>query len=169
MESLLPDWLETVIKVLISASMLAGLFGLVIPIFPGNAVMWVAALIYGLIFGFGAEGVIIFILITLLTIGAMLGDNVLMGAKAREKGASWVSIFLALASGVMFTLIFPPLGGIIAAPLVLFGAEYFRLKDHRQALQVIRGLLAGWGWAFALRFGIGIVVLILWLIWVNWG
>ena len=169
MESLLPNWLETVVKVLISASMLAGLFGLVIPIFPGNAVMWVAALIYGLIFGFGTEGIILFILITLLTIGAMLGDNVLMGAKAREKGASWVSIFLALASGVIFTLIFPPLGGIIAAPLVLFGAEYFRLKDHGQALQVMRGLLAGWGWAFVLRFGIGIVVLILWLIWVNWG
>jgi uncharacterized protein YqgC (DUF456 family) len=131
--------------------------------------MWVSVFIYGLIFGFGTEGIILFILITLLTIAAMLGDNVLMGAKARQKGASWLSIFLALAAGVIFTLILPPLGGIIAAPLVLFGAEYYRLKDHREALTVMRGLLVGWGWAFVLRFGIGLVVLVLWLVWVNWG
>jgi uncharacterized protein YqgC (DUF456 family) len=161
----MPDWLEVVANVLISLTMLVGLFGLIVPIFPGNVVMWVAALIYGLIFGFGTKGLIIFIFITMLTIAAMLGDNVLMGAKAREKGASWLSIFMALGAGVLFTIIFPPLGGIIAAPLVLFASEYFRLKDHGQALEVMRGLLVGWGWAFLLRFGIGIVVMILWVIW----
>ena len=145
--------------------MLVGLFGLVIPIFPGNAVMWVTTLIYGLIFGFGTKGIIIFIFITLLTIAAMLGDNVLMGAKAREKGASWLSIIFALVAGVIFTLMLPPLGGIIAAPGVLFASEYLRLKDHNKAMEVMRGLLAGWGWAFVLRFGIGIIVMILWIIW----
>ena len=104
-------------------------------------------------------------LILLAAIAAMLGDNVLMGAKAREKGASWLSIFFALAAGVIFTLILPPLGGIIAAPIVLFASEYFRLRDHGQAMEVMRGLLVGWGWAFVLRFGIGFIVLILWVIW----
>jgi uncharacterized protein YqgC (DUF456 family) len=161
----MPNWLETVINVLIALTMLSGLFGLVIPIFPGNLVMWFAVLIFGLLNGFGVAGVILFVIITLLTIAAMLGDNVLMGAKAREKGASWTSIFLALVAGVIFTLVFPPIGGIIAAPLVLFAAEYWRLKDHGQAMEVMRGLLAGWGWAFVLRFGIGVLVLILWVIW----
>lgn len=164
----MPEWIEIFLKILISASMLVGLFGLIIPIFPGNVVMWIASLIYGLIFGFGTKGIIFFALITLLTIAAMLGDNVLMGAKARKQGASWLSIFMALAAGVLFTLIFPPIGGIIAAPIVLFASEYLRLKDHEQAIDVMRGLLVGWGWAFVLRFGIGVIVLILWLIWVNW-
>lgn len=161
----MPHWLEVISLGLITLTMLVGLFGLIIPIFPGNAVMWVTALIYGLIFGFGTKGLILFIFITVLTIAAMLGDNVLMGAKARERGASWVSIFMALGAGVLFTLVFPPLGGIIAAPLVLFASEYLRLKDRDQALEVMRGLLSGWGWAFVLRFGIGIVVMILWVIW----
>jgi uncharacterized protein YqgC (DUF456 family) len=161
----LPNWLEIIVNALIILTMLVGLFGLVIPIFPGNAVMWVAALIFGLIFGFGTKGIIIFIFITLLTMAAMLGDNVLMGAKAREKGASWLSIVFALVSGVIFTLLLPPLGGIIAAPVVLFLSEYLRLKDHGKAVEVMRGLLVGWGWAFVLRFGIGIVVMILWIIW----
>lgn len=161
----MPQWLEIITNVLITLTMLVGLFGLVIPIFPGNAVMWVTTLIYGLIFGFGTKGIIIFIFITLLTIAAMLGDNVLMGAKAREKGASWLSIIFALVAGVIFTLMLPPLGGIIAAPVVLYVSEYLRLKDHQKAMEVMRGLLAGWGWAFVLRFGIGIIVIILWIIW----
>jgi len=70
-----------------------------------------------------------------------------------------------LTGGVLFTFIFPPVGGLIAAPLVLFASEYFRLQDSGAALEVMRGLLAGWGWAFVLRFGIGIVVMILWVIW----
>ena len=165
----MPNWLEVIVNVLIAATMIVGLFGLVIPIFPGNAVMWFAALIFGLVHGFGVSGLIFFSIITLLTVSAMLGDNVLMGAKARERGASWISIILALAAGLIFTIILPPIGGIIAAPLVLFASEYFRLKDHGKALEVMRGLLVGWGWGFVLRFGIGVVVLIIWVIWVIWG
>lgn len=164
----MPDWLEVILNILISATMLIGLFGLVVPIFPGNVVIWLAALIYGLIFGFEVKGLIIFVLMTVLVIIAVLADNVLMGAKARDKGASWKSIFLALGAGVLFTIIFPPLGGIIAAPLVLFTSEYLRLRDHEKAIDVIKGLLAGWGWSFVVRFGIGFVMVILWLIWVNW-
>ncbi len=165
----MPEWIEVVVNVLITLTMLVGLFGLVIPIFPGNVVMWFAALIFGLTHGFGVMGVIIFILLTGLTIVAMLADNVLMGAKAREKGASWRSIFLGLGAGVVFTFVFPPIGGIIAAPVVLFVSEYYRLNDREKAIEVMRGLLAGWGWSFLARFGIGLVMLILWGVWAAWG
>ena len=93
----------------------------------------------------------------------------MMGAKARSKGAAWSSIILALIAGVVFTLVLPPLGGLIAAPLVLFGKEYYRLGDRDKAIEVMRALLAGWGWSFLARFGIGVVMMILWVIWVNWG
>ena len=56
-------WLITTINILTALTMLFGLFGLIIPIFPGNVVMWVAALIYGLVFGFGKLGGILFALI----------------------------------------------------------------------------------------------------------
>ena len=162
-------WLETSLTVLIGLTMFVGLFGLVIPIFPGNLVMWVAALIYAFIAGFDLKAVLFLVVITLLTIAAMLGDNVLMGAKARGEGASWLSIGLALTAGVVFTFVFPPLGGIIAAPLVLFGVEYLRHRDRGKAFGVMRALLVGWGWAFLLRFFVGTIVLLLWGIWVSLG
>jgi uncharacterized protein YqgC (DUF456 family) len=160
-----PGWLITTINILTTLTMLFGLFGLVIPIFPGNVVMWLAALIYGLIFGFGRAGGILFAVITLLMLAAALVDNFLMGAKAREKGAAWRSIILALLAGVVGTFAFPPIGGIIAAPLVLFLMEFYRLGDSAEATKVVKALLLGWGLAFAVRFGLGIVMIALWGIW----
>jgi uncharacterized protein YqgC (DUF456 family) len=160
-----PVWLETTIHVLTFLTMLFGLFGLIIPIFPGNVVMWLAALVYGLVFGFGKLGGIMFAIITVLMLIAAAADNVLMGAKAREKGADWGSIILALVAGVIGTIILPPIGGLIAAPLVLYLAELQRRRDADEAKKVVIALLTGWGMAFVVRFGLGLVMFVLWGIW----
>lgn len=161
----MPVWMITAINVLTIIMMFFGLFGLVIPIFPGNVVMWVTALVYGLIFGFGRTGGIIFGFISLLMVMAVFADNLMMGMKAKQNGAAWLSIILALASGVIFTFIFPPVGGIIAAPLVLYLVEFQRLKDSTEATKVVKGMLVGWGLAFIIRFGLGIIMLGLWVVW----
>ena len=161
----MPVWLETAIIILTVLTMLFGLFGLVIPIFPGNVVMWLAALVYGLVFGFGRLGGIIFTIITVLMLIAAAADNLLMGAKAREKGAAWGSIILALLAGVLGTLVLPPIGGLIAAPLVLYWMELQRLGDAREARSVVKALLIGWGLAFIVRFALGVVMFALWGIW----
>lgn len=161
----MPPWLETTMTILTFLTMFFGLFGLIIPIFPGNVVIWLAALIYGLVFGFGRLGGTIFAVITLLMLVAVFSDNILMGARAREGGASWGSIILALVAGVIGTFILPPIGGLIAAPLVLYFMEFQRLKNETQARQVVKALLTGWGLAFIVRFGIGIVMFALWGAW----
>lgn len=161
----MPIWLETTITILTVLTMLFGLFGLVIPIFPGNVIMWMSALIYGLVFGFGTLGGIMFAFITLLMLAAVAADNFLMGAKAREKGADWGSIILALVAGVIGTIVLPPIGGLIAAPLVLYLMELQRLGDADEAKTVVKALLTGWGLAFVVRFGLGVVMFSLWGIW----
>ena len=161
----MPAWLETTIHILTFLTMLFGLFGLIIPVFPGNVVMWLAALVYGLVFGFGRLGGIMFAIITVLMLIAAAADNVLMGAKAREKGADWGSIILALVAGIVGTLLIPPIGGLIAAPLVLYLAELQRRRDAEEAKKVVIALLTGWGMAFAVRFGLGVVMFALWGIW----
>jgi len=160
-----PAWLETAIHILTFLTMLFGLFGLIIPVFPGNVVMWLAALVYGLVFGFGKLGGIMFAIITLLMLIAAAADNVLMGAKAREKGADWGSIILALVAGIIGTILLPPIGGLIAAPLLLYLAELQRRRDADEAKKVVIALLTGWGMAFAVRFGLGVVMFALWGIW----
>jgi uncharacterized protein YqgC (DUF456 family) len=146
--------------------MLVGLFGLVVPIFPGGVVIWLAGLAYGLLYGFSGWGIVIFTVMTVLMIAGALADNVMMGASARQKGASWTAIILGLLAGVIGTIFFPPFGGLIGAPFLLFAFEFLRLGDAVEALRITKGLVIGWGMAFVVRFGLGVLMILLWGAWV---
>ncbi len=79
---------EFLIQWLTLTFMLIGLVGLIIPVFPGLVVIWLAALIYGIAAGFSTKGWIIFILISLLALVGGIMDNIFMGAKARRRRRS---------------------------------------------------------------------------------
>jgi uncharacterized protein YqgC (DUF456 family) len=161
----MPAWLSTSIFWTTLIIMAVGLFGLAVPIFPGITVIWLAALGYGVITGFSTLGWVLFAVITILLIVGVTIDNVLMGAKARKEGAAWSSLVLGMLAGVLGTIFFPPLGGIIAAPLVVLLLEYNRQRDFNKALASLRGLAIGWGAAFVVRFFIGLAMIGIWLVW----
>ena len=162
----MPEWLEVSIFALTQIIMLVGLFGLVIPVFPGTVIMWLGALGYGIVKGFSTLGVVLFVFITLLMLAGTLADNLFMGAGARKGGASWSTIGIALLAGVLGTLFFPPLGGLIAAPMAVLLLEAYRTGSLEKGWQALRGLAAGWGMSFIVRFGIGVVMMLLWWLWV---
>jgi uncharacterized protein YqgC (DUF456 family) len=162
----MPNWLNISIFGLTQLFMLVGLLGLIVPVFPGIVIIWLAALGYGVITGFSGLGIAIFVVLTILMIAGTTIDNVLMGAGARKGGASWLSIGVALIAGVLGTLLWPPIGGIIAAPLSVLLLEYLRTKDLGKSWLALRGLAAGWGLSFIVRFGIGLVMMALWWLWV---
>ena len=145
--------------------MLVGLALLIIPIFPGITVIWVAALLYGIVTGFDTLGIAILVLITVGMIIGVSADNVLMGAGARHGGASWLTIGVALIAGIAGTILFPPIGGLIAIPLAIFLLELLRNREWRSAWRATRGVALGWGLSFLVRFGIGLVMISAWLIW----
>ncbi len=161
----MPEWLQIPIFGLTIFIMLVGLFGLIVPIFPGVVIIWLAALGYGIVTGFGTLGGWMFALITLLMLAGVTVDNLMMGAGARQGGASWTTIGIGLVAGVLGTLFFPPIGGLVAAPLAILILEYRRVGDWNKALAALRGLAVGWGLAFVIRFGIGVVMILLWLVW----
>jgi uncharacterized protein YqgC (DUF456 family) len=161
------NWLNLTIFGLTQFFMLVGMFGLVVPVFPGLVVMWIACLGYGITTGFESTlGIILFILLTVLMIVGSVVDNLLMGVGARRGGASWSTILVALLAGVIGTLIFPPFGGIIAAPLAILLLQYIRIRDWHKAWEVLRGLMTGWGLSFVVRFMIGVLMMGLWWFWV---
>jgi uncharacterized protein YqgC (DUF456 family) len=161
----MPEWLDVSIFGLTLLVMLVGLAGLVVPVFPGIVVIWLAALGYGLVAGFGRLGAVLFAIISLLMLMGILADNLLMGARARQSGASWWSIGGALLAGVVGTILFPPIGGLIGALAALLLIEYARAGDWQQALEASKGLALGCGWAFVVRFALGLVMIGLWGVW----
>jgi uncharacterized protein YqgC (DUF456 family) len=145
--------------------MLFGWGGLVVPIFPGNVVIWGAALAYGLVTEFDPLGIWMFAFITLLMFLSVAADNLFMGAKAREAGASWQGIIIALVAGIVTSFFFTPLTGLVVAPVTLYINEYIRLKDSEEAIRITRGMVLGCGWAFVIRFGLGAIQIGLYAVW----
>ncbi len=154
------------LNALIFVIMLAGLVSLVIPGMPGLVVIWVAALVYALVTGFSAWWVwAIFIVMTLLMIAGNLADNVIMGAGARAKGASWWAIGGSVLAGLIASFFLTPIGGLLVMLTGLFLVEAIRLKNWREALGSTGGMALGFGQAVLVRGAIGLVMIGLWVLW----
>lgn len=158
-------WLDVAAFGLTLFVMLVGLIGSLVPIFPGIVVIWLGALGYGIVKGFGTQGVIIFILITLAMLAGVTVDNLLMGYGARRGGAAWRSIIGGILAGIIGTVLFPPVGGLIAAPAVVLLMEWHRGRSLDRAWKATGGLALGWVTSIAARFGLGLLMIGLWLIW----
>lgn len=161
----MPAWAEALAFWLTLLIMLMGLVLLIIPIFPGITVIWLAALLYGIVTGFDTLAIVMLVLITLGMIAGISADNVLMGAGARRGGASWLTIGVALVAGIVGTILFPPIGGFIAIPIAIFLLELARIREWRGAWRATRGLALGLGLSFLVRFGIGLLMIGAWLAW----
>lgn len=159
-------WSETAFIVLLALVMLVGLLGTVVPIFPGVVIIWLATLVYGLVIGFGTLGGWLFAGLTVLMIIGTLIDNIMMATGAKRGGASWWAIAAGILAGLVGTWLLPPIGGLVAAPLTLLLIEFLNKRDWQAAYQSTRGLLLGCGWSFIIRFGIGLIMIGLWGLWV---
>lgn len=155
-----------IVQVVIAAVMSAGLVSLFTFVIPGLTIIWLSALAYGLLTGFTLVSGICFALITLLMIFGNVVDQLLMGAKAKQSGASWTGVLLSTIAAFVFSFLWPPFGGIITAMLVLFVFEFIRLRDWRKAGGTTKEMAVGCASAAVARFFIGLVMIGLWVAWV---
>jgi len=161
--------LQVVLETFTLFVLLVGLLGLIIPVFPGLTVMWLATLVYALIQSAGSKMTgwdwFLFALITLLMVIGNIADNLIIARKMRDQYIPWSSILLAFTAGIIASIFLTPLGGLIAAPLGLFLAEVSRLKDRSAAIASTKAYMIGWGWAFGARFLIGLMMTGFWMLW----
>jgi len=162
-------FLQVVLEVFTLFVLLVGLLGLIVPVFPGLTVMWLGTLVYALIQNSAGNmngwKWFLFGLITVLMIIGNIADNIIIARKMRDKYVPWSSIFWAFAAGIVASLFFTPLIGLVAAPAGLFLAESARLKNRAAAVDSTKAYMIGWGWAFGARFLIGLMMTGFWMIW----
>jgi len=158
------SWFVPVLAVIMGI----GLIGLLFYIIPGLTIIWLAILVYGIVTGFSVSSGILFGVITILMIAGTLVDNLLMGAAAKKSGAGWVSVVVALVAGIVGTFVWPPFGGLIFAAVSILIVEWIRKRNLKEGAKSAGGILKGAGMAIAARFGIGVVMIGLWVVWVVW-
>lgn len=149
--------------------LLVGLVGLVMPVFPGLTVMWLGTLAYALLEAslqlMTGWDWFLFAIITLMMLAGNVVDNIIIARRMRDKYVPWSSIFWAFSVSIVASLFFTPIVGLVAAPIGLFAAEQFRLRNRSAALDSTKAYMVGWGWAFVARFLIGLMMTGLWMLW----
>lgn len=162
-------FLQAVLGVFTLFVLIVGLLGLIVPVFPGLTVMWLGTLAYALIQNAAGNmnnwKWLLFGLITVLMIIGNIADNIIIARKMRDKYVPWSSIFWAFTAGIIASLFFTPLIGLVAAPAGLFLAESARLRNRNAAIDSTKAYMIGWGWAFGARFLIGSVMIGFWMLW----
>jgi hypothetical protein len=162
-------FLQVILETLTLFALIVGLLGLIVPVFPGLVIMWLGTLVYAILQNSAGNMTgwkwIIFAIITLLMITGSIVDNLIIAYKMRDKYIPWSSILFAFAAGIVASLFFTPLIGLVAAPVGLFLAESRRLKNHEAAVDSTKAYMIGWGWAFGVRFLIGLMMIGLWMLW----
>ncbi|HND49432.1 MAG TPA: hypothetical protein PLL95_12785, partial [Anaerolineales bacterium] len=65
-------------------------------------------------------------------------------------------------AGIIVSLFFTALIGVLASLVGFYMAELSRLKNENKAFDSTKVLLIGWGRSVALQMGIGVVMIVLW-------
>jgi len=166
-------WAEIPLLVVVVLGMLIGFFGLFLVFFPGLTVIWLSVLLWGLVTRFNyAVGpwtftltIATFAVITMLMMLGNVLDNVFMAGGARSKGASWWAIGLSWLAMMIVSVLLTPIGGLIAALVVLFLVELMRIKNYREAFKSTSSMAMGCGWAVFARLIVASLMIALFIMW----
>jgi uncharacterized protein len=155
--------------VLVGTAMVVGLLGTILPILPGAAVIWLAALAYGLVLGFGPIGWVSMVLITLL-LGA--GAWWAIRIPQRRTAAAGVSLrtqLFALVTAVAGHLVLPLFGAAAGFVAGIFLAHLTTTREPSLAWRSTRAALDGLWRAAAAQFAAGLGAVSVWIVWVVAG
>ncbi|MFP3854280.1 MAG: DUF456 family protein [Anaerolineales bacterium] len=149
--------------------MLVGVVGVVAPVLPDAPLVWLAALGYGLLVGWGRLGPYLFVLITFLGLAAAAAEiwGSTLGAKAG--GASIWGVLAGLLLGLIGLIFLGPLGGIGGLLLGTFLVELIRVRDTRQAARGMLGMGVGFGMSILVKLGLVVSMVVVWIVWVVVG
>ena len=160
---------HTTLAILVAMAMAAGLVGTVVPVVPGLGLVWLAALVYGIVDGFGAVGVVSMAIITLLAVAGTATGVVLPRRAAGAAGASGASLWLGAAVGVVGFFVVPVVGLPLGGAIGIFAGEQLRTRDTAMAWRATRATLAAFGLAALLQLGAGVLMVVAWIVWLLAG
>jgi hypothetical protein len=151
--------------ILVGSAMFVGLVGTVLPALPDIPLIWVAALGYGFLVEWVDPSTGYFIAISVLGLLGVVTEVWVSGIGARAGGASLLGVLGGFVLGTIGLLAAGPVGAVIGLLVGTFAVEYFRDRDHQRASRATLGLGLGCTVSVVVKFGLGLVMVILWVVW----
>lgn len=153
----------------VAVAMAVGLFGTIVPMMPGLAIVWAAGLVYGLVAGFGTLGIAVMGAMTLLLLLGEGASYVLPHRAGVLAGAGKRSLRLGIVGAIAGFFLIPVIGLPIGALVGVLVGEQQRLGDWSKAWQATRRVAIGFGLGALAEFAAGVLMVVAWVIWVTWG
>ncbi len=147
--------------------MLVGLIGTLIPILPGILLMWIAAVIYGFAVGFDVFSIGVLAAITFLASVSVAVGIVLPKRAATTSGASTSSQLAAGVGAVIGFFAIPVVGVVVGALAGIALAEWRDKGEWSAARSSTIAVAKGFGLSALVQFGMGFVILVVWLVWAQ--
>jgi len=125
---------------------------IVIPVLPGQFIIWLLAMIYGFLMGWDSLGGWVIAGLTVLMLAAAVADAVAGWWGAKRGGASAKAIIVGLIAGfigLIFLNAFGALAGILAG---IVGVEYSTRREWKPSLRAAGGYLLGLLVSLVVRF-----------------
>lgn len=160
---------DIALALLTGAAMAIGILGTLIPIIPGIGLVWLAAVAWGMLAGFGTVGMISMTLITgLLAAGVFLGLRIPQRAATAE-GLSRIGLFAGIVVALVFAIALP----LVGAPIgFVVGVWIVRMRDTRDAAAAWRSTVRttiALVQASAAQFVIAVLMSLVWVAWLFIG
>ncbi|MDH3249561.1 MAG: DUF456 family protein [Acidimicrobiia bacterium] len=156
---------DPVLFVLTAGVIVIGVVGTIVPLLPGLALVWLAALAWGMLTSFGTAGFLAMTTITLL-----FGAGIYLGLRIPQKSAAAqglsirgtvLGVLLAIGVGIVIPVVGIPLGFVLGVWIVRIADTGDARAAFSSALATTAALLR----ASAAQFGIGVAMGSIWLLW----
>jgi uncharacterized protein len=151
---------------LVAVAMAVGAVGTVVPLVPGLALVWGAALVYGLVEGFGTTGAAAFAVVTALALAGMLAGWVVPARVAGAAGAARSSILLGAVAALVGFFALPIVGLVVGGVAGVYVGEWQRTGSGAAAWRTTRATLKGFGLAALVQLAIALAMAATWVVWV---
>jgi uncharacterized protein YqgC (DUF456 family) len=137
-------------ELLVALVMLVGVVGIVVPVLPGLALVWVAGLVWVWLDGAGPVRITVGVLLTVLLVVGTAAKYALPARSATGAGAPRSTLLLGALGAVLGFFLIPVVGVVVGGVGAVFLAELARLPDVRAAWRST--------WAVLRAVGIGMLV-----------
>lgn len=150
------------------AVMLVGVAGIVLPVLPGLALIWLAGIGSMVVAGWSAGAWVTAAVLTALAGGAQVAQYVLPARAGRTAGAPRSSLLAGAACGAVGFFVVPVVGFFLGGVAGVYLAERSRLGGHDAAWRTTWSVVRSIGIAVVIQLVAGVLMIAAWLAHVLW-
>ncbi|PXA03393.1 hypothetical protein DDZ13_11905 [Coraliomargarita sinensis] len=153
------NWIEITALCICMLIFLAGLVTSLLPVVPGNFVVWAGVIVHKLWLGDASVSWKIVLITGVLTLIGQTGDLVLGLWGAKKFGASWKGALGALLGACIGFFLPPPLLWLVIGPIIgAVAGEIYAGRTWQDGSRAGIGTIVGGAIAFAVKFGLSVCV-----------